>query len=419
MKNFLYLFLAAVIITASPSCKKDPTLPTVSTSQVSAITSNSVTGGGIITDDGNATILNCGLSYSLNETLSPSDQKVSAILNNNFSTQITGLVPGKTYYLRAYASNEVGTNYGEVISFNSGGLKPDATTLDAIVIDYWSATLNASVNPHDVETTVTFLYGTSENNLDKILTTSNINGNNILNVSADLSNLKDDMTYYFAVKSVNSLGTVIGQTKNFKTPQASLVDIDGNVYKIVKIGSQIWMAENLKVTHYNDGVAIPNITDNNAWVNQRTGAYCDYDNTPSNSEIYGRLYNCYTVWTGKLAPAGWHVPSEADWFLLCKNIQNDGGTLKETGYNHWWSPNTGATNSTGFTALPNGGRYGNNLYATPGYYNIHENSTWWSSETFTDPENAEEFILSYQTSLIYYSFSQKAKEGYGVRLIKD
>ena len=100
-----------------------------------------------------------------------------------------------------------------------------------------------------------------------------------------------------------------------ETTSGTFIDSrDGNEYNWVQIGDQVWMAENLKVTKYNDGIAIPNVTDDTAWGELTTGAgaLCDYDNTPSNSETYGKLYNWHAVNTGKLCPTGWHVPSDAE-----------------------------------------------------------------------------------------------------------
>ena len=139
--------------------------------------------------------------------------------------------------------------------------------------------------------------------------------------------------------------------------RTSLTDIDGNDYKTVTIGTQVWMVENLKTTKYNDGTAIPNITDNTSWAALTTGAYCDNINTPSISTTYGRLYNWYAVDNnagtkvasngGKnVCPTGWHVPSDAEWTTLTTYLGGEsvaGGKLKETGTTHWQSPNTGVS----------------------------------------------------------------------------
>ena len=122
------------------------------------------------------------------------------------------------------------------------------------------------------------------------------------------------------------------------------------------IGTQVWMAEDLKVATYRNGEPIPNIADGTAWGSLTTGAYCNYGNVASNSTTYGRIYNWYAVDDNRnVAPPGWHVATQAEWNTLVTFLGGDdvaGGKLKESGTTHWESPNTGATNQTGFTALP-------------------------------------------------------------------
>lgn len=137
-----------------------------------------------------------------------------------------------------------------------------------------------------------------------------------------------------------------------------VADYEGNFYPVIKIGTQTWMAENLKSTRYNDGTVIPLVTDALAWTFINTPGYCWNNNDKATyGDIYGALYNWYTVNTGKLCPGGWHVPSDGEWTFLTDylgGIYNAGGKLKEAGTTHWLSPNTGATNQSGFTALPAG-----------------------------------------------------------------
>lgn len=195
----------------------------------------------------------------------------------------------------------------------------------------------------------------------------------------------------------------------------SMTDIDGNTYKTVTIGTQTWMAENLKVTKYNDGTSIPNVTDATAWSELTTGALCDYKNTPSNSETYGKLYNWYAVNTGKLCPTGWHLPSDAEWTELTDYLggtSDAGGKLKETGTTHWNSPNTGATNETGFTALPGGYRYSDGTFNYIGY-----GGYWWSA-TEDNATDARYRNVGYNTSNVtsYYNFKEV---GFSVRCVRD
>lgn len=159
-------------------------------------------------------------------------------------------------------------------------------------------------------------------------------------------------------------------------------DRDGNWYKTVKIGDQWWMAENLKTTHYNDGILIPNVTDNSEWSALTTGAYCFFLNDEANKKDHGALYNWNTVSTGKLCPKGWHVPSDAEWTILTTFLGGEsvaGGALKATGTIEegsglWRDPNAGATNLSGFTAIPGGVRN-----ADGSFRDIEGLAHWWSS----------------------------------------
>jgi len=159
---------------------------------------------------------------------------------------------------------------------------------------------------------------------------------------------------------------------------SSITDKDGNVYTSVTIGTQVWMKENLKTTKYNNGTTIPNVTDDTEWENLNTGAYCWYDNEITNKASYGALYNWYAVNTGKLCPAGWHVPTDAEWTILIDYLGGKYfacGKLKETGTTHWGSPNAGATNETGFTALPGGYRLVDGYFLWMGYTGHYWSST--------------------------------------------
>ena len=159
---------------------------------------------------------------------------------------------------------------------------------------------------------------------------------------------------------------------------ATVTDIDGNVYHTVKIGTQVWMAENLKVTHYRNGDQIITIEDGVIWDYLNHGAYCIYDHAPSNAVIYGNLYNWHAVNDSrKLAPEGWHIPTDEEWNILNLYLgaETAGGKLKETDTTHWVTPNAGATNETGFTALPAGIRSSSYI----GFTNLRLNTWWWTA----------------------------------------
>ena len=163
-----------------------------------------------------------------------------------------------------------------------------------------------------------------------------------------------------------------------------VTDIDGNVYHTVNIGTQVWMVENLEVTRYLNGDPLPNITDSTEWDNLTTGAYCDFDNNTSNTSVYGHLYNWYAVNDSRnLCPSGWHVPTDNDWAILIDYLGGEemaGGMLKETDTVFWHSPNTGATNKSGFTGLPGGCRRHDGPFHYGAYYGF-----WWTA-TEVDPQ---------------------------------
>ena len=202
-----------------------------------------------------------------------------------------------------------------------------------------------------------------------------------------------------------------------KTSETRLVvkDYDGNTYKAVKIGNQIWMVENLKTTRYNDGQQIPSVIDNIAWGNLRTPGCCFYNNDSAKKNIYGALYNWYAVNTGKLAPKGWHVPTDAEWTTLTAYLGSEniaGGKIKEKGYTHWVSPNTGADNKSGFSALPGAGRNADGNWGRLSYY-----ANFWTS-TEASATNAWRRHLVNDDQNVRRDNSGKGM-GFSVRCVKD
>jgi len=194
-------------------------------------------------------------------------------------------------------------------------------------------------------------------------------------------------------------------------------DVDGNVYKTVKIGSQVWMAENLRTTHYRNGDSVPNIMDNAEWGNLNSGAYCNYNNTTNMDTIatYGRLYNWYAVADYRnLAPEGWRVADIMDWDILIEYLGGDtiaSNKLKETGNLHWEDPFE-SDNSSGFTALPGGRRYKEINTNLIGSYGV-----FWAMPEYNET-TAGFLYLFYFDSNVYRGLNFKVN-GYSVRCIKE
>lgn len=206
----------------------------------------------------------------------------------------------------------------------------------------------------------------------------------------------------------------------FKSQAQTVTDIDGNVYDTIHIVTQIWLRPNLKVTHYRNGDLIPKVTDSATWYNLTSGAYCDYDNDTNNANIYGRLYNWYSVNDPRnIAPVGWRVPTFEDWDTLQIFLGYDlvaGGKLKEIGTAHWMFPNTGASDEYDFTALP-GGQRADSIYSGT-FSEITTQGYWWSSSEI-DTVYPWGVNISYNSEGFTNWGASTRKSGFSIRLISD
>ena len=307
--------ISGTIQTINATASGTSSLPTLTTLPVSNITSNSADIGGDITDNGGSPISIRGVCYSTNPNPTTADDTTNDGTGiGSFTTNLTGLNDNTTYYVRAYATNGVGTAYGNEVQF------------------------------------------TTQNN------------------------------------------------------QLTVTDFDGNIYETVQIGSQIWMKENLKVTHYADGTPIPLVMNNTDWDNLQDldKAYCWYNNDLTNKDIYGALYTFSAATNGNITatenvqgvcPNGWHIPTQNDISILYNYLETNygvnytGGSLKQSGLNYWQSPNTNATNSTGFTGLPSGER---NYDGT--FIGINQSAIFHRLLNVTSSNNTySHFGLSYDT----------------------
>jgi uncharacterized protein (TIGR02145 family) len=241
------------------------------------------------------------------------------------------------------------------------------------------------------------------------------------NFTSNLTGLKAGLIYFVRAYATNSKGTSYGNEISFKTLKLiglgqNITDIDGNIYKTVYIGSQQWMAENLKVSKYNDGTVIPNITEDSKWSNLTSGAWSYYNN-----DAYGKLYNWYAVTkttngNKNVCPTGWHVPTDAEWMVLIDYLGGltvAGGKMKEVGTTSWYSPNKDATNTSLFSALPGGYR---GFDGNDGSIGAH--GFWWSSSEFS-PDMAYNRYLYYNIGGNVSSHGNSKKYGFSVRCLRD
>jgi uncharacterized protein (TIGR02145 family) len=198
-----------------------------------------------------------------------------------------------------------------------------------------------------------------------------------------------------------------------------VTDIEGNVYPVVRIGKQVWMAADLKTTQYSDGSSIPQVEDYEEWASLETAAYCWYNNDSASSNKHGALYNLYVVESEKLCPEGWHVPSDEEWIEI-ESVYGGAGiagdALKEAGTTSWKPPNGGATNESGFAARPGGYRSYNgtyNLMRIEGYWWSVSEASWYGSESTVVYRN-----LSYDRKDFGRNVAAKTN-GFSVRCVKN
>ncbi len=236
-----------------------------------------------------------------------------------------------------------------------------------------------------------------------------------------LTGLSPNTRYYVRAYATSSIGTSYGQQILFRTERKPFVcgddfeDIDENIYRTIEIGGQCWMKENLRTSRYQDGSAIQNITDSGQWGEIDFGAWSYYDNDSENHEPFGKLYNWFAVDDSRgLCPVEWRVPGESDWMALTDYLGGwtaAGGKMKETGTQYWESPNRGATNESGFSGLPGGGRESNGNFAGMG-----QSAFFWSA-TRDDVASAWARDLYYDDASVW-TFSVPGSLGMSVRCIR-
>jgi uncharacterized protein (TIGR02145 family) len=201
-----------------------------------------------------------------------------------------------------------------------------------------------------------------------------------------------------------------------KYSTTSVMDNDGNIYSTVTIGSQVWMVQNLKTTKYNDGTPIPLVVGNDDWSILTTPGYCWYDNDESNKNIYGGLYNWYAVNTHKLAPAGWHVPSDNEWGALVVGYCGDSAALKLRAASPLWSSfafsDSSFVNSTGFSALPGGWREPSGASTT-----ATSVAVWWSTTQYDATSALARFMFFFTPDVT--NPNHEKEFGASVRCIRD
>jgi uncharacterized protein (TIGR02145 family) len=368
----------------------DPVVePTVTTVTASSITQTSAVSGGTIPSNGGGAITAKGVCWSTSPgptALLPTktDQGGGS---TSFSSNLTNLLPGTPYYYRAYATNSAGTSYGTEHTFTTDPVtKATLTTTNVSSINTTTA-VSGGVITTDGGGTISEKGVCWSVNPSPTTDDATAAGTGTTSFTSNLSSLLTGTTYYVRAYAINEAGPAYGNQIIFNT---KLADVDGNSYNVVIIGTQMWMAENLKTTKFNGGAAITHQTSDDAWAQDSltlTPAYCSYDNSSTNMNTYGAMYNWFAVDAGNLCPTDWHVPTDADFNTLELHLgmsvadvnlygmrgTDQGAQLKNTS---GWADGENGTNTSGFSALPGGYRY----YYDGTFQAAGQWSYWWSSD---------------------------------------
>ena len=401
-----------------------PVAPTLTTAAVTSVTLTTASSGGNISTDGGAAITEKGVCWATTPSPTTASSKTSdGTGSGNFTSSITGLTPGTTYHVRAYATNSAGTSYGNDVQFTTTAIVlPTITTSNVSAITATSATSGGTITSDGGASVTTsgICWSTTANPTTSDTRTTD--GTTSGTFSSALTGLTMGTTYYVRAYATNSAGTAYGNQVTFGS---KLADHEGNLYGVVTIGTQVWMTENLRATQLNDGTAIPNVTDNTAWTLLSTMAYSWYNNDPSQKPIYGGLYNWFTVNMGNLCPTGWHVPTESEFGALELYLGMDPaeisqgwvwrGTTQGTALKNTtgWLAGQNGTNTTGFAALPGGYRY-----AMDGTFNNFSDLAYWWSSTELDATQAWYRRLDGTQTGIYKGAVEK-RGGKFVRCVKN
>lgn len=332
-----------------------------------------------------------------------------------FECTITGLIPGTTYYVRAYASNASGIFYSGEFSLTT----KDFPTLTTKEIKNASTFIPVSGGDIINNGGAVILHAGVCWSTDPSPTIDNPKTDDYVpytSFNSDLSGLQPGTTYYIRAFATTLVGTGYGNERVITMPAAAVYDIDNNPYSSVTIGTQVWTVENLRTTRYENGDAITNVTDQAEWRNLTSGAWTYYAGDPQFENPYGLLYNWFAVSDPRnICPVGWHVPGDEEWGILTDFLGGDsvaGGKLKEEGSVHWFTPNPGATNSSGFTALPGGSQS-----AEFSQHLIGNNGIFWSDTPYDNAQAYGYSLTDYEVKIRRFTYLNQF--GFSVRCLKD
>ncbi|MBI5009561.1 MAG: DUF1566 domain-containing protein [Bacteroidia bacterium] len=411
-------------------------IPTVTTAAPGSITATTADPGGEVSDENGSTVTTRGICYNTVGSPTTNDSKKDEALGKGtYTMSLTGLTPSTTYYARAFAVNGIGTAYGLQIQFTTPAA-PAAISTNTITGLASSSVITGGIITSDGGSAVLtrgVVWSTSTAPTTALTSKTN-EGSGSGTFISRVSGLLPNTTYNLRAYATNSSGTTFyGNEVTFTTTEQIIYQ--GYTYNTVKIGTQLWMQENLKATKYRDATDIPLKTVNADWSGMKTGAYSWYGNNPTDGDKYGALYNYFTTVDNKnLCPAGWHVPTDAEWttmvdYLISNGYNYDGTTSSNKlskslsySFTNEWSTSTviGAVGNTDYPDKKNA----SNFSAFPGGYRNSDGTFyvqlldgyWWST-TAAAVSDAFSRQIDYNTSSPS-RIASNIRQGFSVRCIQ-
>ena len=391
------------------------TLPVVTSTSVTGLTTIQATFNAEVNSQGGGTVTERGAVWNTSGNPTVNSNRIpSGAGTGVYTATITGLSGGSNYYVRAYALNSFGISYGLEIPFSTIQGLP-TVSISSISVQTTGAVVDGLVTDAGGQTIIERGVVWNTTGTPTTLDNKIVNGISLGIYSTQISGLILGSTYFVRTYATNASGTAYSNTRTITTALPPVVDIDGNYYDTVHIGNQIWFKQNLKTTRYRNGGNIPYVLGNTDWQALTTGAWIYYDHDAANNAIYGKLYNWFTTQGDTLCPTGWHVPSDAEWIILTDYLGGEsvaGGKLKSVGTTYWNSANTGATNESGFSALP--GSYRN---FDGNFGNIRNDASFWSaSEYYNDIAWLRQLLNNLSG---FFKSNNFKSSGSSVRCLKD
>ena len=404
---FLFVTFFSLLLVG---CAEVPTVETVRA--ISRYGGSYIDAAGHVISEGSEVVLTRGFLLSKHPDPTLNDYMLTIHESGvSFSAHLEGLEKNTTYYVRAFAVNDVGVGYGEVLEVFTAAVAMVQTGL-VKVISNTEAILSASVDERNSETEIMFdLWKDGENT--RIVEVQKTDSQSMTGISAHVTDLSPGVEYFYRVRVQNAAGVATGETKSFNTFYEKVSDFDGNNYWTVKIGNQVWLESNLKTTHFLNGDPIPHVQPLDQWVNLNSPAWCVYAHSTELGAIYGLLYNIKVGLDSRGLIAGYHLPSIEECQILTGYLggQDEAGEKLKSSTDLWYKNGKG-NNSSGFNALPGGWRGNNEMFSGLNYYIVFQTSTTFMGY-FTGFSIR---YASFDASGIGYS---PGNHGRYIRLLKD